>query len=259
MKSGLTYNEALLQFISTRTAPQAHNLMHWAQLPFFKNGSALQLTKSLDQRVKNGESLFPPPQDFLNAFALTPFETVKVVILGQDPYPTRGDAHGLAFSYTGHKRLPASLRNIFKELAADLEASCNPPSDLSSSDPRSGDLTHWAEQGVLLLNTALSVTEGQVGSHLKIGWQPLINEVIQTLNTHHKHIVFILWGAKAQHYEPMIDLNRHTVLSAPHPSPLSAYQGFWGSKPFSKANAALKQHDQTPIQWLKQHTTFKEN
>jgi uracil-DNA glycosylase len=217
---------------------------YWGHLPFFVQGHARHICQQLDARVQSGEIILPAPSQLFMAFKLTPLSEVKVVILGQDPYPTVGDAHGLAFSYQGEKRIPASLRNIYKELSDDIELKCAP----------NGNLSAWAHQGVLLLNTALSVTAGNAGSHLKIGWDALTHEVITAVCTYQPHVVFILWGAKAQAYRSKIEESKdigknHTVLCAPHPSPLSAYHGFFGSKPFSQTNKALIAHGQSAIVW----------
>jgi uracil-DNA glycosylase len=164
---------------------------------------------------------------------------VRVVILGQDPYPTTGDAHGLAFSYIGNGSLPASLRNIFKELAQDLGRPVR----------RDGDLSDWAAQGVLLLNTALTVEAGQAGAHLKFGWAELADQAVAAVSRHSRGAVFVLWGAPAQKRRPLIDENRHLVIASAHPSPLSAQRGFFGSKPFSRANDWLAKRGLTRIDW----------
>lgn len=187
------------------------------------------------------------PQPFLpdrgqvyRAFTETPFDQVKVVILGQDPYHTKGMAHGLAFSVpAGVKSLPPSLRNVFRELQSDLHL----------PEPRSGDLSDWAARGVLLLNTILTVSEGRPLSHRNMGWEKLTVEVIQKLSEYKRNLVFILWGRHAQEYRGLVNEERHLVLAGVHPSPLSASRGFFGSRPFSRANAYLVQHGIEPIDW----------
>jgi uracil-DNA glycosylase len=184
-----------------------------------------------------GTSKFLPATELVyRAFYATPFNDVKVVILGQDPYPTRGHAHGLAFSVPASVRnLPPSLRNILREYTNDLHLPL----------PRNGDLSLWADRGVLLLNTILTVQEGKPLSHKGLGWEKLTIEVIQKLSEYRDGLVFILWGNHAQQYRGLIDENKHHVLVSPHPSPLSANRGFFGSRPFTRANARLAQ----PVDW----------
>ena len=183
--------------------------------------------------------VFPEEKNVFNALELTPFESVKVVILGQDPYHGFGQAHGLSFSVQKGIPLPPSLRNIYKELQEDIGG------DL----PTEGDLSHWAKQGVLLLNTVLTVEEGNANSHKGMGWERLTNRLIESLNELNHPVIFILWGKPAQDKEKLITNPNHVLLKAPHPSPLSAYRGFFGSKPFSKVNDILIQQGQTPIRW----------
>ena len=183
--------------------------------------------------------VFPEEKNVFNALELTPFESVKVVILGQDPYHGFGQAHGLSFSVQKGIPLPPSLRNIYKELQEDIGG------DL----PTEGDLTHWAKQGVLLLNTVLTVEEGNANSHKGMGWERLTNRLIESLNELKHPVIFILWGKPAQDKEKLITNSNHVILKAPHPSPLSAYRGFFGSKPFSRVNDILIQQGQTPIRW----------
>ena len=183
--------------------------------------------------------VFPEEKNVFNALELTPFESVKVVILGQDPYHGFGQAHGLSFSVQKGIPLPPSLRNIYKELQEDIEGEL----------PTEGDLTHWAKQGVLLLNTVLTVEEGNANSHKGMGWETLTNRLIDSLNELEHPVIFILWGKPAQDKEKLITNPNHVILKAPHPSPLSAYRGFFGSKPFSKVNDILIQRGQTPIRW----------
>ena len=183
--------------------------------------------------------VFPEEKNVFNALELTPFESVKVVILGQDPYHGFGQAHGLSFSVQKGIPLPPSLKNIYKELQEDI----------GGEFPTEGDLSHWAKQGVLLLNTVLTVEEGNANSHKGMGWERLTNRLIESLNELKHPVIFILWGKPAQDKEKLITNSNHVILKAPHPSPLSAYRGFFGSKPFSKVNDILIQQGQTPIRW----------
>ena len=183
--------------------------------------------------------VFPEEKNVFTALELTPFESVKVVILGQDPYHGFGQAHGLSFSVQKGTPLPPSLKNIYKELQEDIGGGL----------PTEGDLFHWAQQGVLLLNTVLTVEEGNANSHKGIGWETLTNRLIESLNELKHPVIFILWGKPAQDKEKLITNPNHVILKAPHPSPLSAYRGFFGSKPFSKVNDILIQQGQTPIFW----------
>ena len=183
--------------------------------------------------------VFPEEKNVFNALELTPFESVKVVILGQDPYHGFGQAHGLSFSVQKGTPLPPSLKNIYKELQEDI----------GGEFPTEGDLSHWAKQGVLLLNTVLTVEEGNANSHKGMGWERLTNRLIESLNELNHPVIFILWGKPAQDKEKLITNPNHVLLKAPHPSPLSAYRGFFGSKPFSRVNDILIQQGQTPICW----------
>ena len=191
------------------------------------------------QKRRDEVRVFPEEKNVFNALELTPFESVKVVILGQDPYHGFGQAHGLSFSVQKGIPLPPSLKNIYKELQEDIGG------DL----PTEGDLSHWAKQGVLLLNTVLTVEEGNANSHKGMGWERLTNRLIESLNGLKHPVIFILWGNPAQDKEKLITNPNHVILKAPHPSPLSAYRGFFGSKPFSKVNEILIQQGQTPIRW----------
>lgn len=193
----------------------------------------------LDQQQQQGIRVFPPRERLFAALKATPLEHVSVVILGQDPYHGPGQANGLCFSVNPGVALPPSLQNIFKELRADLGVPM----------PNHGDLSHWAEQGVLLLNTVLSVTAGLPQSHQGKGWEPFTDRIIREVNSRCPHAVFLLWGKPAQSKLGMIDSKRHTVLTAPHPSPLSAHRGFFGCKHFSRCNAALAEHGQRTIDW----------
>lgn len=183
--------------------------------------------------------IFPPPDDIFNAFSLTPLEKVKVVILGQDPYHGDGQAHGLCFSVKPEVEIPPSLMNIYKELQDDCGCRI----------PNNGYLTKWAEQGVLLLNTVLTVRAHQANSHRGIGWEEFTDAAIRAVNELDRPVVFLLWGRPAQLKQSMLTNPKHLVLTAPHPSPLSAYRGFFGSRPFSRANAFLTEHGETPIDW----------
>lgn len=199
--------------------------------------------KSLMARVDEARAasvVFPPELDVFNAFALTPLNKVRVVILGQDPYHGPGQAHGLSFSVKKGVKLPPSLKNICKELETDIEG---------FSMPSDGDLTSWAEQGVLLLNTVLTVEQGKAHSHAKFGWETFTDHVIAAINEHTSNVVFLLWGSHAQKKGANIDKQRHLVLEAPHPSPLSAYKGFFGCQHFSQTNAWLRKHGQPAINW----------
>ena len=183
--------------------------------------------------------IFPPAEDIFNAFHLTPLHNVKAVILGQDPYHNDGQAHGLCFSVKPPVDPPPSLVNIYQELHDDLGCYI----------PNNGYLTKWAEQGVLMLNTVLTVRAHQATSHRGIGWEEFTDAAIRILNEQDRPIVFILWGRPAQMKEKMLNNPNHLILKAPHPSPLSAYRGFFGSKPFSKTNQFLEEHGIEPIDW----------
>ena len=187
-----------------------------------------------------GITVYPPECDVFNAFRTTEFGNVKVVLLGQDPYHGAGQAHGLAFSVQPEIAVPPSLVNIYKELATDIDG---------FQIPQHGYLQHWAEQGVLLLNTVLTVRAGAAHSHATFGWEVFTDEVIRQLDKEREHLVFMLWGSHAQKKGAFIDRKRHLVLTAPHPSPLSAYRGFFGCKHFSQANAYLQAHGLEPIDW----------
>jgi uracil-DNA glycosylase len=193
----------------------------------------------LRQEKAAGKVIFPPGPQIFNALNSTPLDQVKVVILGQDPYHGAGQAHGLCFSVQPGVPAPPSLQNVFKELKRDLNLSI----------PNHGCLQHWAEQGVLLLNTSLTVEAGLAASHAKIGWQTFTDKVIQAVNAHQPRLVFLLWGAHAQSKQGLIDPTRHLILRSPHPSPLSAHRGFIGNGHFSHCNRFLQQHGLTPIDW----------
>lgn len=191
------------------------------------------------QEEYNNFQIFPPADDIFNAFHLTPLNKVKVVILGQDPYHNIGQAHGLSFSVKPGIEAPPSLVNIYKELNEDLGCYI----------PNNGYLVKWAEQGVLLLNTVLTVRAHQANSHRGIGWEDFTNAVIRILNEQDRPIVFLLWGRPAQNKMSMLHNPNHLILTAPHPSPLSAYRGFFGCRHFSKTNEFLVQHGLEPIDW----------
>lgn len=188
---------------------------------------------------KESSVVFPPGPKIFNAFEKCSFEDVKVVILGQDPYHGAGQANGLSFSVNDGIRKPPSLKNIFKELK----------NDLGKEIPESGNLERWAEQGVLLLNATLTVREAKPGSHQGKGWEEFTDAVIKKISAEKHHVVFILWGAYAQKKGQIIDQNKHLVIQSAHPSPFSAERGFFGSKPFSKANEYLEKTGQKPIDW----------
>ena len=197
---------------------------------------------ALTQFVRNeyaAGTVYPPGREMFAAFDACPFDDVRVVILGQDPYHEPGQAHGLCFSVNDGVQFPPSLVNIFKEIE----------SDLGRPLPSSGNLMRWAKQGVLLLNATLTVRAHQAGSHQNKGWEAFTDAVIHRLATERNHIVFILWGSYAQRKGSFIDRNRHCVLQSPHPSPLSAYRGFFGNKHFSRANAYLIANGYKPIDW----------
>lgn len=185
------------------------------------------------------ETVYPPGKLIFNAFDQCPFDAVKVVIVGQDPYHQPGQANGLSFSVNEGIRVPPSLVNIYKELNNDLDIPI----------PSSGNLLHWSQQGVLLLNAMLTVRANQAGSHQNRGWEQFTDAVIEKLNQEHTNLVFILWGAYAQRKGANVDRSKHLVLTSPHPSPLAAHRGFFGNKHFSKTNEYLSQHGKAPIQW----------
>jgi uracil-DNA glycosylase len=191
------------------------------------------------EKERRQHTVYPSEEDLFSAFRLTPYEKVKVLLLGQDPYHGAGQAHGLAFSVQPGVKPPPSLVNIFKELRSDLEVPV----------PKEGSLVPWAKQGVLLLNAVLTVREGEPNSHAGHGWETFTDAVIQAVSDKPEPVVFVLWGSYAQKKEALIDTRRHVILKGPHPSPLSAKRGFFGSKPFSHANTALEQAGRGPIDW----------
>lgn len=198
--------------------------------------------KELSKKVREAylsKTVYPPPKYVFNAFALCPFDKVQVVILGQDPYINPGQAHGLSFSVPDGIKPPPSLLNIYKEIK----------NDLGKEVPASGNLEHWARQGVLLLNATLTVYAGASNSHQDWGWHHFTDAVIKKISEEKAHVVFILWGRNAQNKASLIDGNKHLILKSAHPSPLSAHNGFFGSRPFSQTNNYLKTHGQEPIDW----------
>ena len=201
--------------------------------PYYKD-----LYKTILQEYRS-RRVYPAPDDIFNAFHLTPLSDVKVVILGQDPYHGDGQAHGLCFSVKPSVEIPPSLENIYKELHDDLGCRI----------PNNGYLVKWAEQGVLLLNTVLTVRAHEAMSHRGIGWETFTDAVIQIVNQQNRPIVFLLWGGAARAKASMLNNPNHLILEAPHPSPLSAYRGFFGCRHFSRANAFLQAHGAAPIDW----------
>lgn len=200
----------------------------------------MQSLKSfLQKEYEAGKTIYPAAQNYLNALDLVDLKNVKVVILGQDPYHGPGQAHGLSFSVPEGVRFPPSLLNIFKELKADL----------GKDIPTSGNLERWAKQGVLLLNAVLTVEESRAAAHQGKGWEKFTDKIIEVVNRECDHVVFILWGAYAQKKAAFVDRHKHLVLESVHPSPLSSHRGFFGSKPFSKANSWLQAQGLAPIDW----------
>lgn len=204
----------------------------------FKKPYYRQLFQKVNEEYATHQ-VFPPADDIFNAFHLTPLSKVKVVIFGQDPYHGEGQAHGLCFSVKPEVAIPPSLVNIYQELRDDLGCQI----------PTHGYLTKWAEQGVLMLNTVLTVRAHEANSHKGIGWEEFTDAAIRILNEQDRPIVFILWGRPAQMKKRMLNNPKHLILESPHPSPLSAYRGFFGSKPFSQTNAFLEKNGITPIDW----------
>ncbi|HVV15487.1 MAG TPA: uracil-DNA glycosylase [Candidatus Paceibacterota bacterium] len=203
--------------------------------PYFE-----ELTAFVKKEYVSG-TIYPPPKNIFRAFELTPFNEVKVVILGQDPYHGAKQANGLSFAVEEGVRPPPSLQNIFKEIESDLG---------KPLVHTSGDLSRWAKQGVLLLNATLTVRGGLAGSHQGKGWEQFTDAAIQALSSEREHLVFILWGNYARQKGTSIERSKHLVIESAHPSPFSAANGFFGSKPFSKANAYLQEHGEKPIDWL---------
>lgn len=205
----------------------------------FEKSYMKELKNFLSEEYKKSKIIYPAKSEYFNALDLVPLEKVKVVILGQDPYHGPGQAHGLCFSVKDGVRFPPSLQNIFKELN----------SDLGIMSPKSGNLTKWGQQGVLLLNSVLTVEKDLAASHQKKGWELFTDKIIEVINRECPHVVFILWGAYAQKKAAFVDRKKHLVLESVHPSPLSSHRGFFGSKPFSKTNHWLLEKGLKPIQW----------
>lgn len=206
----------------------------------FQKPYMLGLNQFLEQENEQGTIVYPNPSDVFNAFKLTPFNEVKVVILGQDPYHGTNQAHGLSFSVQKGVAVPPSLRNIYKELQTDIP---------EFNIPSHGDLSSWAKQGVLLLNATLTVRANEPGSHQKMGWEQFTDQAIRALSEQREGLVFMLWGRHAQAKASLIDPTKHLVLTAAHPSPFSAYNGFFGCKHFSKANAYILSKGEKPFDW----------
>jgi uracil-DNA glycosylase len=216
--------------------------LSWSQVigpekeqPYFQ-----QAMNIVRQQREVGKVIYPPQQDMFNAFRFTELGEVKVVMLGQDPYHGPGQAHGLCFSVRPGVRVPPSLQNMYKELSSDIPG---------FRIPNHGYLESWARQGVLMLNTVLTVEAGKAHSHARLGWETFTDHVIRAVNDHCQGVVFLLWGSHAQKKGAMIDPARHHVLAAPHPSPLSAHRGFFGCRHFSRTNELLAQQGKAPIDW----------
>jgi len=216
--------------------------MEWPEV--FKNIKEKQdfgtLEEVLDDKYKNG-SVFPPREEIYTAFELTSFENVRVVILGQDPYHGEGQSHGLAFSVNEGIKIPPSLRNMYKELEDDLNIVRT-----------GGSLKDWASQGVLLLNTVLTVDAHEANSHRGLGWEQFTDSVIEIVSEELDNVVFILWGKPAQKKAALIDASKHLIIKSVHPSPLSAYRGFFGSRPFSRTNEYLRENGRAMVDWSEQ-------
>lgn len=207
--------------------------------PEYKKEYYKKLYQRVNEEYASGRQIFPPADDIFNAFHLTPLHDVKCVIIGQDPYHNDGQAHGLCFSVKPDVEIPPSLVNIYKELEDDLGCKI----------PNNGYLIKWAKQGVLMLNSVLTVRAHQANSHQGIGWEQFTDAVIDILNKENRSIVFLLWGKPAQNKAAKLNNPNHLILKAPHPSPLSAYRGFFGCKHFSQTNAFLEKHGLAPIDW----------
>jgi uracil-DNA glycosylase len=224
----------VIQAVERPVPTWAEILASEREAPYFKS-----ILEFVEKERKSGKIIFPANGDIFNAIKFTPFDQIKVVVIGQDPYHGPGQAHGLSFSVRPGVAPPPSLVNIFKELREDLGIPI----------PNSGCLEPWAKQGVLLLNAVLTVESGKPQSHADIGWEKFTDAVVSSINAHLLGIVFLLWGSPAQKKGATISRERHHVLRAPHPSPLSAHRGFMGCKHFSQANALLEQQGKTPIDW----------
>lgn len=224
--------------VSEKINPDIHDSWKKILKEEFNTPSFLSLRKFL-QKEKAGYEIYPPGNKIFEAFNRTPFDKVKCVIIGQDPYHGPGQAHGLCFSVSKGIKIPPSLQNIYKELKQDLNI----------DPPKNGDLSKWADQGVLLLNATLTVRARTPGSHQNKGWEHFTDQVILKLSEERQHLVFLLWGRYAQAKSGLIDPTSHLILKAAHPSPFSAHNGFFGCRHFSKTNAYLKKHGIEPINW----------
>ncbi len=216
------------------------NLTNWDN--FFNTSNFIEEISKINSLLSNdrsGQSVYPASEDIFKAFELCAFDNLRVVIIGQDPYHGEGQAHGLAFSVPEGIDMPPSLKNIFKELSDDL----------NTPIPKNGNLERWAKQGVLLMNSVLTVKKDQAGSHRNIGWEKITDQIIQTISNKKNNVVFILWGNYAKEKEKLIDKKKHLILTAAHPSPLSAYKGFFGCQHFSKTNAYLDSKGIAKINW----------
>lgn len=205
---------------------------------YFNSKEFKELIKTINKEY-NEKTIYPLKEDIFNALKLTPYKDVKVLIMGQDPYHGEGEANGLAFSVKKDIKIPPSLRNIFKELKSDLKINM----------PNHGDLTKWAKEGVLLLNSSLTVIKDTPNSHKNLGWEDFTDYIIKKINKKETPIVFILWGNNAKEKESLITNNKHLIIKSTHPSPFSAHKGFLGSKPFSKSNNFLIKNNLKPINW----------
>ena len=221
--------------------PKANLHPEWMSIlgPEFEKPYMHELRSFLMQEKKLGKTIYPEGSKVFEAFNLTPFSKVKVVIIGQDPYHGENQAHGLSFSVKPGINVPPSLVNIYKELQYDI----------GLKPPGHGFLESWAKQGVLLLNAVLTVEKGKAASHQKKGWEQFTDQAIMQLSSQREHLVFILWGSYAQKKGAYIDRSKHLVLESPHPSPLAAHRGFFGTRPFSQANRYLVTNDGTPVDW----------
>lgn len=225
--------------MTANLALQLDKSWHDQLSPEFDKPYMATLQSFLQAQKEAGHVIYPTDAEVFNALNTTPFQDVKVVIIGQDPYHGEGQAHGLSFSVRKNVPIPPSLRNIYKEIDSEF----GPQKRLS------GDLTPWAKQGVLLLNATLTVRRAEAGSHQKKGWEEFTDAIIRAVNDGHEHVVFLLWGSYAQKKGAFIDRKKHLVLEAPHPSPLSAHRGFLGCGHFKGANEYLSHHNKTPIDW----------
>lgn len=205
----------------------------------FQKPYMVKLKQFIESEINSGKTIYPHGKEIFRALDLTPFDKVSAVIIGQDPYHGPGQAHGLCFSVKPHVPMPPSLSNIFQELH----------NDLGYPLPKNGDLTSWAQNGVLLLNAVLTVQKARAASHQNKGWEIFTDKIIDLLSTEREHLVFILWGSFAQKKDYLIDKKKHCLIKSPHPSPLSAHRGFFGSKPFSAANSYLQTKGLSPVNW----------